>query len=299
MEDHTNNLPSGNSNAGRDNSQRPHLLWPIATALSLTAALILGINAHRLASDVSALDSRNRQQFAAISGQLSQLNEENARRLDELAQLARATAASSTEKAVSEARATKALSSKLRDQLAKEREAQQQTQEQVAGELDRLKQAHSSASSKLDELDADVNGVKGDVAATRSELQATVSDLRRVTGDMGVVSDRIATNGKELAELRELGEREYVEFDLKRNAGMQKVGGVQLAVAKTDPKHNRFSLGLLADDKRTDKRDRTINEPVQFYVAGGHQPYEIVVNQVKKDELIGYLAVPKVRVARR
>ena len=50
----------------------------------------------------------------------------------------------------------------------------------------------------------------------------------------------------------------------------------------------------------TEKKDKNINEPIQFYVAkAGHQPYEIVVNQVKKDEVIGYLSTPKVKISRR
>jgi hypothetical protein len=55
----------------------------------------------------------------------------------------------------------------------------------------------------------------------------------------------------------------------------------------------------MADDKHIEKKDKTINEPVQLYVSDNRQPYEIVVNQVKKDEVVGYLATPKVKVARR
>ena len=58
-------------------------------------------------------------------------------------------------------------------------------------------------------------------------------------------------------------------------------------------------MEILADDKRVEKRDKTINEPVQLYVSGNAQPYEIVVNQVRKDEVVGYLATPKVKMARR
>ena len=44
---------------------------------------------------------------------------------------------------------------------------------------------------------------------------------------------------------------------------------------------------------------QNINEPVQLYVSGNSQPYEIVVNQVNKDRIVGYLATPKVKLARR
>jgi hypothetical protein len=56
---------------------------------------------------------------------------------------------------------------------------------------------------------------------------------------------------------------------------------------------------VLADDKRVEKRDRTVNEPVQLYVSGYRQPVEIVVNQVNKDEVVGYVSVPKVAAGRK
>ena len=54
----------------------------------------------------------------------------------------------------------------------------------------------------------------------------------------------------------------------------------------------------MADDKSVEKRDKSLNEPVQFYMSGAHQPYEIVVNQVGKDQISGYLSAPKVLQAR-
>jgi sortase (surface protein transpeptidase) len=90
-----------------------------------------------------------------------------------------------------------------------------------------------------------------------------------------------------------------VEFTLKKKDKPQKVGGIQLSLAKSDAKRNRYTLDVLADDKKVEKRDRTINEPVQLYVSGSRQPLEIVVNEVKKDEVVGYLAIPKVTSARR
>ena len=60
-----------------------------------------------------------------------------------------------------------------------------------------------------------------------------------------------------------------------------------------------WNIDWMKDDKTVEKRDKTINEPVQFYMAGSRQPYEIVVNQVKKDQVIGYLATPKMKLARR
>jgi chromosome segregation ATPase len=182
-------------------------------------------------------------------------------------------------------------------------------QKQVADEMSQLAQLKdetNSANSKITEVSSDVNnvktdvtGVKSDVATTRSDLDKTGTDLKRVMGDMGVMSGLIATNGKDLQALRDLGDRNYFEFTLSKGQLTKKVGDVTLTLKKADPKRNRYTMEVLADDKRLEKRDKTINEPVQLYVSGDRQPYEIVVNQVNKDEVTGYLATPKVKSARR
>jgi hypothetical protein len=114
-----------------------------------------------------------------------------------------------------------------------------------------------------------------------------------------VMSGLIATNSKDLAALRALGERNYFEFDVRKKNVAQKVGDLTITLKKTDPKRNKYTVEILADDKRVEKKDKTINEPVQLYVAESRQPYEVVVNKVGKDEVAGYLSTPKVKMARR
>jgi len=55
---------------------------------------------------------------------------------------------------------------------------------------------------------------------------------------------------------------------------------------------------VIADDKKVEKKDRTVNEPVQFMLSKATQPYELVVNEVRKDMISGYVAAPKVQSAR-
>ena len=112
------------------------------------------------------------------------------------------------------------------------------------------------------------------------------------------MSGLIATNAEELRALRALGERNYIEFKLNKRQAAQRLGDVIVAVKNADPKRNRYTVEIVADDHKVQKTDRTVNEPVQFYVSKSRQPYEFVVNQVKKDEIEGYLSVPKILVAR-
>jgi len=169
-------------------------------------------------------------------------------------------------------------------------------QEQVASALGEVKEV---ASTRIAEVASHVNTVDTQVAQARSELDKTVAELRSVRGDLGVESGLIATNAKELAALRELGERNYVEFNLAKTNKPQRVGAINVVLRKADPKRSRFTVDVIADDKKVEKKDRTINEPVQFYVSRARQPYELVVNEVQKDRIVGYLAVPKVETASR
>jgi hypothetical protein len=170
---------------------------------------------------------------------------------------------------------------------------------ELTQQIDRIKNDNDQKSAQVDET---LNGIKGDVgsvkteaATTRTELSDTIADLKRMTGDMGVMSGLIATNSTELDALKKLGEKDYYEFTLPRTGALQRVGDIQLALKRADVKRNRFTLDVMADDKRVEKRDKTINEPVQFYTSGMRAPYEVVVNEVRKDQVIGYLATPKVK----
>ncbi|MGC4056192.1 MAG: hypothetical protein QM757_45890 [Paludibaculum sp.] len=170
-------------------------------------------------------------------------------------------------------------------------------------QLEDYKQASDQKSTQVDEA---INGIKGDVGtvrtdvdSTRTDLTQTRDDLKRMTGDMGVMSGLIATNSTELGELRKLGEKDYFEFTLPRSGQPQKVGDIRLALKKSDMKRNRFTMNVLADDKTVEKKDKNLNEPVQFYTSSARTPYEVVVNEIRKDQVIGYLAVPKVKLARR
>jgi len=192
------------------------------------------------------------------------------------------------------------------DELATKLEKMQQDQtaamtakvSAVSADVSAVKEDANANKSRIGEVSTEVAGVKTEAAATRSELEKTIADLRSTRGDLGVQSGLIATNSKELAALRTLGERNYVEFKLVKEKTPRKVGDVQMRLKAVDVKKNRYTIELTADDKLVEKKDKTINEPVQFILSKATQPYELVVNQVSKDMISGYLAAPKVQQAR-
>jgi chromosome segregation ATPase len=186
----------------------------------------------------------------------------------------------------------------LAGNLQKAQQEQAQRVSAVTAEVSQVKDQTVAANSRIGEVSTDVGYVKADVASTRSELEKTISQLKATQGDLGVQSGLIATNGKELAALKALGERNYTEFKLGKTKAPQKVGDIAVKLEKTDTKHNRYTITVIADDKTVQKKDRTLNEPVQFLLARARQPYELVVNEIGKNTISGYLAAPKVQQSR-
>jgi hypothetical protein len=141
----------------------------------------------------------------------------------------------------------------------------------------------------------DVNKLGTDVTGVKNDLDATKSKLDRATGDMGVMSGLIARNHDDLDELRRKGDRNYFEFTVQKAKTPQHVGPVQVSLNKTDPKRSKYTVTVLADDKSIEKKDKTAGEPVQFYVKGTarYSPYELVVFDVGKNQITGYLSTPK------
>jgi hypothetical protein len=186
------------------------------------------------------------------------------------------------------------------DELARRLEVETKRQQQVLRtEIGEVKETATATSAKVGEVTTEVGTVKTEVAANKAELDKTTSDLKRATGDLGVQSGLIATNSKELSALKALGERNYFEFNLVRSKKPQRVGDITILLKKADLKKNLYTIELVADDKKVEKKDKSVNEPLQFYVSKApRQPYEIVVNDVKKDRIAGYLSTPKVQQAR-
>lgn len=136
----------------------------------------------------------------------------------------------------------------------------------------------------------DVKSLSGDISGVRSDLEATKQNLQMARGELGTL---IARNHEEIEQLRRLGQRDYFEFSLVRKGTREKLGNVMVELRGTNTKRGQFTVALYVDDMRLEKKNRSLNEPIYFYAAGYRQPLELVVNQVGKDQIKGYLSVPK------
>lgn len=152
----------------------------------------------------------------------------------------------------------------------------------------------ADTTTKFGQMATQLSGTQTDLNATKADLEATKNAMQSMKGDLGVQSGLIARNHDEVEELKRLGERDIFEFTLSRSAkGPDHVGPIQVQLKKVDPKKYKYTVNVVADDKVIEKKDKTAGEPVQFYVRGVRAPYEIVVFDVTKDQVKGYLSTPK------
>lgn len=151
----------------------------------------------------------------------------------------------------------------------------------------------ADTTTKIGQVSTQINGTQTDLNATKADLESAKASLTRTVGDLGVQSGLIATNQKELDELKHMGDRDIYDFTLKKTKKPEHVGPIQVQLTKIDAKHYKYTLNVIADDKNIPKKDKTVDEPVQFFVNGAKSPYEIVVFDLNKDQAKGYLSTPK------
>ena len=165
--------------------------------------------------------------------------------------------------------------------------------ERLENENKQTAQQVSTVSNQVSTVQTDVGGVKTDLTKTQSDLAATESQLQSVRGDLSNTNSVIARNHDELVTLEHRGDRNYYEFTLNRGE-KKPVGTVSLQLKKTDAKRSRFTIDIFADDKMYEKKDRNVNEPLQFYAGKDPALYEIVVNSISSgNQISGYLSTPK------
>ncbi|HUI43854.1 MAG TPA: hypothetical protein VL523_17980 [Terriglobia bacterium] len=225
----------------------------------------------------ASLKSQIQQSNDQLAAKLSNLQDASAQQLDALRTELDASAkrmGSSGGKALGRARAMVA-------KLEKETQAQN----------DELKQeiAKKADTDQVASVSQDVAATKSDLGTTKQTLSTLQSDLGMARSDMGTL---IARNHDDIETLRKLGQRNYYEFTLNKNQE-QTVAGVGMVLKKTNVKHHRFNLDVLANDMEIQKNNRTVDEPIFFIPNSARAFDELVVNKVTANTVIGYVSTPK------
>ncbi len=190
--------------------------------------------------------------------------------------------------------------SQTRAQLANTQQATQSLAQQQAAAETEIASVKQDTGTQIGAINGSLTGVKSNVAtntqqitATQKELEETKAQLKSAVGDLGVQSGLIATTRNQLDVLEKMGQRAYFEFHLGKTKQPQRLGAIELQVKKVDLKHERYTVDIYADDIKVEKKDRNVNEPVQFLVGSNHTLNELVVYSMDKNTITGYLSAPK------
>jgi predicted nucleic acid-binding Zn-ribbon protein len=140
----------------------------------------------------------------------------------------------------------------------------------------------------------EVKTVDTRVTQVNSDLNKTISDLNMAKSDLGTL---IARNHDEIDLLRRKGERDYVEFTIAGKNQPQKVGNVTIELKGTNEKKSRANMVVTVEDKKYEDKNRATNQPLIFYTTDSHIPEEVVINRVGKNQISGYVSVPKANSA--
>jgi chromosome segregation ATPase len=265
--------------------ETPRTISPSAFFAAIAVAILLGIGGLIWSYNLSGKLASQQQELADAKAQNVKLDAQ-LRETDERLNVA-----------TDELKTSLGLTQKQLDNRAQELQAREQKVEASAARLataqQQTAQQVTAVSSAVTDVKTDVGGVKTDVAKTKSDLADAVTQLTSMKGDLSSHSSLIARNAEELELLKHRGDRNYYEFTLVK--GQKKpVGTVSLELKKADSKKNKFTLVVYSDDKEYEKKDRNLNEPLQFYSGKDPQLFEIVVNSVSaKNTVTGYLSTPK------
>jgi chromosome segregation ATPase len=177
------------------------------------------------------------------------------------------------------------------------------TQGQLKKARTEAAQAMQDATTKLTALDTSVHSELATKAATddlknvdtkvvgvRSDLDTTREDLKMARSEIGTM---IARNHDEIDQLRRLGERDYVEFTIAGKNKPQKVGNLTVELKGVNEKRSQYTVAMTAEDRKIEKKNRNMNEPIFFYLSGTKIPEEVVINKIGKDTVSGYVSIPK------
>jgi hypothetical protein len=132
--------------------------------------------------------------------------------------------------------------------------------------------------SQLDEQGKAIEDARNNLDSTRTEL----------TGS-------IARTHDELVVLEKKGERNYFEFDLVKSKQFKREGPLSMSLRKANEKHQFADMQLMVDDRNLSQKHVNLYQPVMYYQPEIQQPVEIVINDISKDHIHGYVSAPKYR----
>ncbi|HLY41679.1 MAG TPA: hypothetical protein VKR52_10710 [Terracidiphilus sp.] len=151
---------------------------------------------------------------------------------------------------------------------------------------------HVSARRRASAQDARFKKMQSQLDAQGKAIDDTRNDLTSARTEL---SGSIARTHDELVVLEKKGERNYIEFDLSKSKEFKREGPISISLRKANEKHQYADLMLIVEDRDLSQKHVNLYQPAMFYQPDSPQPVEIVINQISKNHIHGYISAPKYR----
>jgi len=151
----------------------------------------------------------------------------------------------------------------------------------------RLANQEKELTSTRDDLNKTRDDLQGKLDSTRDELSGSLASTKdELSGSIGRTHDDVVA-------LQKRGERNYYEFHLTKSKEFQRIGPLSLSLRKVNTKRKSYDLAMFVDDNQLQKKSINLYEPIWINLEDRPQPVQLVVNQISKDQIQGYISEPK------
>ncbi|HXW54798.1 MAG TPA: hypothetical protein VEJ67_03545 [Candidatus Cybelea sp.] len=149
------------------------------------------------------------------------------------------------------------------------------------------------ATERLSDLQLGLSDLKKSEADNKEAWQAATDRLADMAGQVGTQGVEILRSQDELNEVLSRTEMEAIPFELLRGSNPQPVGPVSMVLKSANAKTQRYTLCVYIQPSCIELKDRTLMEVVQFVSSRNAAPLEVIATRIVKDEILGYLEVPR------
>jgi hypothetical protein len=168
----------------------------------------------------------------------------------------------------------------------------QQLHQQMIAEMDART---STLDARLRQVESEQTALHAQMAQGETNLKQDISTVREENRrDLTGVLQQEQSNARDVSSLSQKLNRERIDFEMAKGQTKELIPGISLRIRGMNPAYQRYhgALWLLQDHRTVWLRDQSVNEPVRFFHKDGGEPYELIVTDVTKKAVVGYLLGP-------
>jgi len=168
----------------------------------------------------------------------------------------------------------------------------------IATQISRLESASETEQASVEELHTALGALREQAAEQAGELRKVKDELDRAGANHGqqlaALAEQMGSKAREVEELSNKLDVKRVDFEVTRNHTGPLTGEISLSVTGTDVSHRRITgwMWVMPDRRTIWLHGQGAQQPVVFYGYADGKRRELVITNVTRDSVTGYLLLP-------